>query len=134
MSWNIVGDLVTAGVKLFDELNLSDEEKMELTNKFKLASKNIELKERELENEYQKQITSRWTSDNSGNFLTKSVRPLSLIYLLGVITIMAFADGNIGNFTIDSGYIELFKILSITSFTAYFGGKTYERYKGKING
>ena len=40
-------------------------------------------------------VTDRWISDNSGNFLTKSVRPLTLIYMIIVLSVMAFMDGNI---------------------------------------
>ena len=84
----------------------------------------------ELENQYQEELTKRWEADSkSDSLLAKNVRPMSLVYLLGVISILAFTDGNIGTFNIKDGYINLFELLSLTAFAAYFGGRTIEKRK-----
>jgi hypothetical protein len=75
-------------------------------------------------------------ADTSGNFLTKSVRPLTLIFLTLVVTILAITDGNIKFddyiFTIDKDWVSLYKRSYITTIGAYFGGKSIERIKNKV--
>lgn len=128
--------LVESVGKVADELVTSDEERLEKENEklktelsYKVENKKLDygLVQNEMDN-----ITDRWVSDNGGNFLTKSVRPLTLIYLIIVLSIMAFMDGNIGDFKINPAYIQLFQGLTMTVFVAFFGGKTIERIKGKV--
>jgi hypothetical protein len=137
------GGLVESVGKVADDLITSDEERMEkeneklktnLTYKTEMAKLGIEDKKLDyglVQNEMNN-ITDRWVSDNSGNFLTKSVRPLTLIYMIIVLSVMAFMDGNIGDFKINPAYIQLFQGLAMTVFVAFFGGKTIERIKGKV--
>lgn len=137
------GGIVDSVGKITDELIASDEERLEkeiekqktiLQHKVEMAKLNIEdkridygLAENEMNN-----ITNRWVSDNSGNFLTRSVRPLTLIYMMVILSIMAFMDGNIGEFKINPAYIQLFQGLTMTVFIAFFGGKTIERIKARV--
>jgi len=73
-------------------------------------------------------LTERLKYDTqNGNTLSRSVRPLSLIFLLGVITLLAFTDGNIGEFTVKESYIDLYKNLLGFAFTFYFGGRSAEK-------
>jgi len=139
------GGLVESVGKVADELVTSDEERMEkenekqktnLNHKLEMGKLGIENKKLDyglVQNEMNN-ITDRWVSDNSGNFLTKSVRPLTLIYMIIVLSVMAFADGNIGDFKINPAYIQLFQGLAMTVFIAFFGGKTIERIKGRVQG
>ena len=123
-------DSVTDGL---DSLFTSDEERLKAKNKLEEIKSEAVKQSKELENEYQKEITKRWESDNQGNFITRSVRPLSLVYMLVLLTAFAFTDGNVGDFAINESYIELFKTLAVVSFTAYFGSKGVEIYKhGKM--
>lgn len=137
------GGLVESVGKVADELVTSDEERMEKENEkqkinlnYKLGMGKLGLEDKKLDyglvqNEMNN-ITDRWVSDNSGNFLTKSVRPLTLIYMIVILSFMAFTDGNIGHFKINPAYIQLFQGLAMTVFVAFFGGKTIERIKGKV--
>jgi len=129
------GGLVEAVGKVADELTTSDEERLAKKNELAKAQMNYKLENKKLDYDLLKNendnITERWTSDNHGNFLTRSVRPLTLIYLIIILTIMSFADGNIGKFSINPAYIALFQNLAMMVFVAFFGGKTIERLKGK---
>ncbi|WP_294963796.1 hypothetical protein [Sulfurimonas sp.] len=137
------GGIVETIGKVADDLITSDEERAEkeneklktnLNHNLEMAKLGIEDKKLDyglVENETNN-ITERWVSDNSGNFLTKSVRPLTLIYMIVILSIMAFMDGNIGEFKINQAYIQLFQGLAMTVFVAFFGGKTIERIKGKV--
>ncbi len=134
------GGLVEAVGKVADDLITSDEERAEKENEklktnlnhnlemAKLGVKNKELDYGLIQSE-DENITSRWTSDNKSGWLAKNVRPLTLIFLLVVLTAMAFSSGNIGGFKIADNFVDLFQILSITAFSAYFGGRSFEKVK-----
>lgn len=82
----------------------------------------------------QEQVSSRHATDmNSDSWLSKNIRPMSLIFLVLVISILAFFDGNIGNFTIEKDYILLYKSLLLMTFTFYFGSRGAEKIIESIN-
>ena len=68
----------------------------------------------------QQNVTERWKADMaSDNKLSKSVRPLTLIFI----------DSGFINFAVDDEWKELLKMLLITITAAYFGGRSYEKGK-----
>lgn len=73
-------------------------------------------------------MTTRLQIDaNSDSWLTKNVRPLSLIYTTGVVTVLALTDGNIGKFVIQGAYITLFQTLLVMQYAFYFGSRGIEK-------
>jgi hypothetical protein len=138
MSW--FQSLISGGVDkvvdsvgtAIDKLVTSDEEKLQLHNelaKIKLeAELNAQKLELEADAKVEDEVTKRWQSDMAGDSkLAKAVRPASLLYLLGVVSIMAFADGNILAFAIKEPYIDLFQALLMLVFGAYFGSRGIEK-------
>jgi hypothetical protein len=85
----------------------------------------------EIKKQVEEEITKRWITDNEGSWLTRSVRPLSLICVLGVFFLMLFTDGNIGEFKIQKEYIPVYQILLITIVGGYFAVRTIDK-KGRI--
>jgi len=82
------------------------------------------------ESEQQKNVTERWKSDMaSDNKLSKSVRPLTLIFLFVSTVVLIFIDSGFINFAVDDEWKELLKMLLITITAAYFGGRSYEKGK-----
>ena len=82
------------------------------------------------ESEQQKNVTERWKSDMaSDNKLSKSVRPLTLIFLFVSTVVLIFIDSGFINFAVDNEWKELLKMLLITITAAYFGGRSYEKGK-----
>ena len=65
----------------------------------------------------------------SDSFLSKNIRPLTLVFLTVIFTLLAFTDGNIGEFSIQKEYIPIFQTLLITVYGAYFVGRTLEKNK-----
>ena len=129
--WSVLtSGFVTAIGDAIDKNVTSDEERLILKNQLVKLEFDSAIKSTELENEYQKEITKRWESDNQSSELARNVRPLTLIFLLIVLSAMAFSSGNIGEFTIDPSFIDLFKMLAMTAFGAYFGGRSWEKGKG----
>jgi hypothetical protein len=66
---------------------------------------------------------------NSDSFLSKNIRPLVLIYLTFIFTVLSFFDGNIGGFVVAGQYIPIFQSLLITVYGAYFVGRSWEKGK-----
>lgn len=80
------------------------------------------------EAEQQKNVTERWKADmTSDNKLSKSVRPLTLIFLFVSTVLLIFIDSGFINFAVDDEWKELLKMLLITITAAYFGGRSYEK-------
>ena len=79
------------------------------------------------------EVSKRWTADmTSDNKLSKSVRPLTLIFLFVSTVVLIFIDSGFINFAVDDEWKELLKMLLITITAAYFGGRSYEKGKSII--
>ena len=76
------------------------------------------------------EVSRRWQSDmTSDSFLSKNLRPLTLIYLTLATTIYIVLDSLNIAFDIDQAWIELLKTLLVTIYVAYFGSRGFEKYK-----
>ena len=76
------------------------------------------------------EISKRWDSDmQSDSWLSKNVRPITLIYLTLATTIYIVLDSLQIDFKIDEAWIELLKTLLVTIYVAYFGSRGFEKYK-----
>ena len=84
----------------------------------------------EAEAAMQKNVTDRWKADlEHGNWLTRSVRPLVLIFLIVTTVIMVFIDSGSINFTVDEKWTDLLQLVLMTTIGAYFGGRSFEKFK-----
>lgn len=119
----ITGNLINDIGKVVDNLHTSEEERLEAKQKLSELIKQADEKA-------QNEVTTRWEYDTkNGNFLTRSIRPLVLIFLTAMFTLLAFTDGNIGGFKVQEEYIPIFQTLLVTVYGAYFVGRTYEKTK-----
>lgn len=119
-----------------DKLITSDEERLRLRNeleKIQLEGK-LALKKAEDDAEIrlEEEVTKRWEADaESDSKLAKVVRPASLLYLMGFVSILAVTDGNIiafgHEFIIKGPYIDLFEALLMLAFGAYYGSRGLEK-------
>ena len=122
----ITGGLVKDIGGVIDKLTTTDEERLQAKQKIQ------ELLE-EADKDAQQQVTERWKYDmQSDSWMSKNIRPLTLVFLTVMFTLLAFTDGNIGEFSIQKEYIPIFQTLLITVYGAYFVGRTWE--KNKKNG
>jgi len=142
MSWFTA--LVSGGVdkiiestgKAIDSIVTSDHERLQLQNELiqiqikgrqdaDTLSANTEVA---LEKELSERLKADMTSDDK---LAKMVRPLSLIYLLIVVTLLAATDGNlkwdVWSFHVGKEYIDLFKALLLMVFGFYYGSRGLEK-------
>ena len=77
----------------------------------------------------QKNVTERWKADlEHGNFLTRSVRPLVLIFLIISTVIMVFVDSGSINFNVEQKWTDLLQLVLMTTIGAYCGGRSVEKF------
>lgn len=89
--------------------------------------KEIDCKEYEVE---QKGVSDRWQADMaSDSWLSKNIRPMTLVYLLTAFITMAVLDGF--GFHIAEAYVTLLGQWGMLVMSAYFGGRTLEKIMGK---
>jgi len=75
-------------------------------------------------------VTERWRSDmSSDNKLSKTIRPLVLAFLTLAVVIIIVLDGSVESFVVKDGWIVLLQVILINVYTAYFGGRTIEKFK-----
>ena len=81
------------------------------------------------EAEMQKNVTERWKADlEHGNWLTRSVRPLVLIFLIVATVLMVFIDSGSINFNVEEKWTDLLQLVLMTTIGAYFGGRSVEKF------
>jgi len=120
----ISGGLLKDVGNIIDDLHTSGEEKDS-------AKQKLEELLHQAETQAQAQVSARWESDMKyGTWLSKNIRPLTLIFLTVVFVLLSFFDGNLGNFTINDGYKPIYQTLLITVYGAYFAGRSVEKVKG----
>ena len=115
-------DLVDSVGNAIDKIHTSAEEKELIKAEVKKMLLNYE-------QNIQQEVTKRWEADMNGNWLTKSIRPLTLAFLMIVLTVFTLVDFGYVNISISESWIDLWQILAITCFGAYFGGRSFEKIK-----
>ena len=120
------GDVIKEVGGVLDNLTTSKQEKLQ-------AKKEIKQVVLDYEKSMQEQVTSRWLSDNNGSLLTKNIRPIALAFLTFMFVLISVFSGNIGQFNIQEEFIPVYQTLLIVIYTAYFGGRSFEKIKNKKN-
>lgn len=119
----LTGGVIKEVGNVIDKLTTTKEEKLE-------AQRLIQEILEKADSEAQVQVTDRWKADmTSDSWLSKNIRPMVLIYLTFVFSVLSFADGNIGDFKVEESYTPIFQSLLITVYGAYFVGRTWEKNK-----
>ena len=121
------GDTIKDVGNIIDNLHTSGEEKAEARQKITqiLAT---------AEQAAQAQVSARWEAAmKHGSWLSKNIRPLTLVFLTFVFTILSVFDGNLTiageDFTIGSAYVPVYQTLLMTVYAAYFAGRSIEKVK-----
>jgi len=128
---NLAGDIISitgdiTGVEALK--NIGD--KIKGSNELSDFDKQLALKELELDIKEAEEVSKRWSSDmTSDSWLSKNVRPLTLLYLLLVFSILVIFDSLENTFQVKAGWVSLIESLLITVVVAYFGGRSYEKGK-----
>jgi len=116
-------DLVKGVGGVIDNLHTSEEERLAAEQKIKEIVANYEV-------EMEKNITARWEADlKSDSWLSKNVRPMTLIFLIVCTMLLIFIDAGALNFEVKSTWVDLLQLVLITVIGAYFGGRSLEKVK-----
>ena len=117
------GELVKNVGGVLDNLTTTKEVKLEAKRKLKELIANYEI-------EMEKNITSRWEADlKSDSWLSKNVRPLTLIFLITCTMLLIFIDAGTIKFEVKPSWVDLLQLVLITVIGAYFGGRSLEKVK-----
>lgn len=128
----------TLGVKISDNPSPEEVEKLrqlQYEHEERLLELGIEkakLEQQELEAllvaqaNQENNVTDRWKADmSSDSWLSKNIRPGTLVYLLSAYLLFALLDG--AGYRIAEAYVTLLGQWGMLVMTAYFGGRTVEK-------
>jgi hypothetical protein len=116
-------ELVKGVGGIIDNLHTSKEEKLAAEAKIKDLVMGYEA-------EMQKQVTERWKMDMaSDSWLSKNIRPLTLVFLVISTVLLIFVDAGVIAFEVKSSWVDLLQLVLITVIGAYFGGRSLEKVK-----
>ena len=119
----LFGKVVDNAEGILDEIITTDEEREEAKAKIKQMLLDSEAK-------MQQEVTARWQSDmQSDSWLSKSIRPLVLAWLVICTTLLIFIDAGVIMFKVEDKWVDLLQLVLITVIGAYFGGRSYEKIK-----
>ena len=139
MSWfsNIfsgsIGTVIDSVGNAIDKLVTSDAEKLQLHNELAKIQVEAELREEELRLKYEEEISKRHQSDMlSDNWISKSIRPLTLIFILVMYSLLSISSGF--NFQVTESYVELLGQWGMLIMSFYFGGRSLEKVTQIVKG
>jgi len=119
----LIGKVVDNAEGILDKVITTDKEREEAKAKIKQMLLDSEAK-------MQEEVTARWKSDmQSDSWLSKSIRPLVLAWLVICTTLLIFIDAGVIMFTVEDKWVDLLQFVLITVIGAYFGGRSYEKIK-----
>ena len=119
----LFGKVIENAEGILDEVITTDEEREAAKAKIKQMLLDSESK-------MQEQVTARWQADmNSDSWLSKSIRPLVLAWLVVCTTLLIFIDAGVIMFKVEDKWVDLLQLVLITVIGAYFGGRSYEKIK-----
>ena len=114
--------------KAADSILTSDEERLILRNELARIQLESKYKQDELELQFDKELSERHKNDmNSDSWLSKNIRPLTLIFILVMYSLLSISSGF--DFTVTQAYVELLGQWGIVIMTFYFGGRSLEKIK-----
>src|SRR3989337_212110 len=123
-----VGKLVESVGNTVDKFITTEEEKIKLKQ---AVDKDImDFKTSVLQNaeSYEQELTKRLQADMaSDSWLSKNIRPMTLIAILCMYSVFSITSGNIGGFKIAESYVQLLGQWGMMIMSFYFGGRSLEK-------
>lgn len=116
------------GDKPLDPAQVVDLKKAEMAHEEWLIDAGIRRQQQEIDAEKVAQVavTERWQADMlSDSWLSKNIRPIVLLYLLGAYTVFSLGSGF--GFQITQAYVELLAQMLMLVMAAYFVGRSVEK-------
>ena len=128
--------LVDVGMKVLDKFIPDPEAKAKAQKELLQMQQEGRLAELNADNIEAQELTKRTQADMaSDSWLSKNIRPMTLIFILLVYT--AFAGLSAADIEVNNNYVELLGQWGMLIMSFYFGGRTLEKImdmKAKKNG
>jgi len=127
-----IAALLDVGMKVLDKFVPDPAEKakaqaelLKMQQEGRLAELNADMNE-------QNNVSERWKADlGSDSWLSKNVRPMTLVALL--VAYFIFATASAFGIEVTQAYVELLGQMIMLIVSAYFGGRTLEKIMDKKN-
>lgn len=123
-----VGKLVESVGNTVDKFVTTEEERLKI--KQSIDKDLMDFKTSILSNaeSYEQELTKRLQADmSSDSWLSKNIRPMTLIAILSMYSVFSITSGNIGNFKIAESYVQLLGQWGMMIMSFYFGGRSLEK-------
>jgi len=121
----ISGDLIKNVDSLVDNLTTTEEEKQELKIKFESLLLDAQAK-------MEAEISQRHANDMNGDsWLSKNVRPKTLVFVIVCTMLLIFIDAGILDFSVKNEFISLLSTTLVAIISFYFGSRGFEKIKRK---
>jgi len=121
-----IDDILSIGMKLVDKFVPDPQAKQEAQLKLLEMQKNGELAQLQADMNEQQELTKRVQADMmSDSWLSKNIRPMTLIFIL--ITYTVFAMMSAWDIEVNTKYVELMGTWGMVIMSFYFGGRSLEK-------
>ena len=121
-----IDDILSVGMKLVDKFVPDPQAKQEAQLKLLEMQKNGELAQLQADMNEQQELTKRVQADMmSDSWLSKNIRPMTLIFIL--ITYTVFAMMSAWDIEVNTKYVELMGTWGMVIMSFYFGGRSLEK-------
>jgi uncharacterized membrane protein (DUF106 family) len=128
-----LGALLDIGGKLIDKFFPDPEQKAKAQLELLQMQQNGELAQINADIAEQQELTKRQQADMaSDSWLSKNIRPLTLIFIL--VFYVVFAMMSAGGIDTNQKYVELLGQWGMLIMSFYFGGRTLEKIMDMKNG
>ena len=125
-----IDDVIGVGLKIIDKVIPDPAQKAQAQLDLQKLANDGHLAELQADMNEQNNISDRWKADlGSDSWLSKNIRPMTLIFILGVYT--TFAGFSAFNVNVNQAYVELLGQWGRLIMSAYFGGRTLEKIMAK---
>ena len=118
--------LVDVGMKVLDKFIPDPEAKAKAQSELLKMQQEGRLAELNADMNEQNNVSERWKADlGSDSWLSKNVRPMTLVALL--VAYFIFATASAFDIVVKQAYVELLGQMIMLIVSAYFGGRTLEK-------
>jgi len=127
-----IAAILSIGEKVLDRVLPNPEAKAQALAELAKLQQEGKLADLQADMNEQNNVSERWKADmSSDSWLSKNIRPMTLVYILTAFILMAVVDGY--GFKISEAYVNLLGQWGMVVMTAYFGGRTLEKIMDKRN-
>jgi hypothetical protein len=121
-----IDDIIGAGLKIIDKVIPDPAAKAAAQLELQKLAQEGKLAELQADMNEQNNVSERWKADlGSDSWLSKNVRPMTLVALL--VAYFIFATASAFDIVVKPAYVELLGQMIMLIVSAYFGGRTLEK-------